>query len=55
MAKRLTDKGKELIIESFYEGKTIDALAKEFDCTNSTIVRNLKRILGNEKYNNGKI
>ena len=50
MAKRLTDKGKELIIESFYEGKTIDALAKEFDCTNSTIVRNLKRILGNEKY-----
>ena len=50
MSKRLSEQGKKLIVKSFTEGKTIVELAKEFDCTNNTIVRNLKNKLGNEKY-----
>ncbi len=50
LAKRLLDKEKILIVELFKKGATIDSLAKEFECTNSTISRNLKKNLGEEKY-----
>tara|TARA_B100001093_G_scaffold517204_1_gene598077 strand:- start:1691 stop:2362 length:672 start_codon:yes stop_codon:yes gene_type:complete len=50
LAKRLSDKQKTIIVKYFVEGKAIDQLAKEFDCTKSTIIRNLKRNLGEEKY-----
>ena len=50
MAKRLTDKQKEDIIESFSNGKTIDYLADIYECTNLTIIRNLKKNIGNKKY-----
>ena len=50
MAKRLTDKQKELILRSFTEGKNIDALSKEFNCNKLTITRNLKKSLGEIKY-----
>jgi hypothetical protein len=50
LSKRLSEQGKKLIVKYFTEGKTIVELAKEFDCTNNTIVRNLKNKLGNEKY-----
>ena len=33
LAKRLSDKEKKIIIECFAEGKTVDDLAEEFDCT----------------------
>ena len=46
MAKRLTDKQKQEIIKSFKEGKTIDNLSEQFNCTNLTIIRNLKKNLG---------
>ena len=49
MAKRLTEKQKEIILESFYEGKTIDELSKEFNFTQLTISRNLKKYLGEKK------
>ena len=50
LAKRLTDKQKSEITQSFIEGKSIYDLSKVFECTNLTISRNLKKILGNEKY-----
>ena len=46
MAKRLTETQKSEIAEYFKNGKTIDALSKEFNCTNLTITRNLKKNLG---------
>ena len=46
MAKRLTEKQKTKIAEYFKNGKTIDALSEEFNCTNLTITRNLKKNLG---------
>lgn len=50
MAKKLTDKQREEIAQSFIEGKTVDDLSKIFKCTNLTICRNLKKILGEKKY-----
>jgi len=50
LAKRLTDKQKTEITQSFIQGKSIDDLSKLFKCTNLTICRNLKKILGDEKY-----
>ena len=50
MAKRISEKEKEIMISSFTEGKTVDELIKEFNCSRLTIVRNLKKYLGEEKY-----
>ena len=50
MTKRLTEKQKEEIVESFKSGKDIDTLAQENNCTNLTIIRNLKKNLGESKY-----
>ena len=50
MAKRLTAKQKEEIKQSFSEGETIDFLSKKYECTGLTIVRNLKKDLGEQKY-----
>ncbi len=50
MAKRLTESQKEEIIKSFTHGKPINLLSQEFDCTELTIIRNLKRKLGEKFY-----
>ena len=50
MAKRLTEKQKEEIIKSFINGEKIDFLSNKFNCTNPTIIRNLKKKLGELKY-----
>ena len=50
MAKRLSVKQKGDILSSFADGKTIDILAKEFDCSKLTISRNLKKSLGEKEY-----
>ena len=50
MAKRLTENQKKIIINSFKNGETIEDLSKEFKCTNSTIIRNLKKDLGETNY-----
>ena len=50
MAKRLTEKQKKTITNRFKDGETIDYLSKEFKCTNLTIVRNLKKELGEITY-----
>ena len=46
MAKRLTEKEKSEIAEYFKNGKPIEALSEEFNCTIPTIIRNLKKNLG---------
>ena len=50
--KRLTAKQKEEIVISFKLDRDIDALSKKYSCTKSTIIRNLKKILGELKYKN---
>ncbi len=50
MAKRLTEKQKNEIIESFIKGKTIEFLSQMFSCTKLTIIRNLKGSLGEARY-----
>ena len=50
MAKRLTHKERDEILESFKSGADIYGLSEKYDCTNSTIIRNLKKTLGESKY-----
>ncbi len=50
MTIRLTAIQKEDILKSFKSGTAIDALSKKYDCTNSTIIRNLKKNLGESKF-----
>ena len=50
MAKRLTEKQKEEIVNSFKSGEAIDVLSEQYACTVSTITRNLKKSLGELKY-----
>ena len=50
MTKRLTVKQKEEIVKSFKSGQTIDSLSEKYNCTNTTIIRNLKKSLGDSKY-----
>ena len=46
MAKRLTNKQIDEIVTRFSNGKSIEELSKEFECTKLTISRNLKKKLG---------
>ena len=50
MAKKLSEKQKEEIVNFFKSGKSIDQLSKEFNFTKLTIVRNLKKNLGETRY-----
>ena len=50
MTKRLSEIQKKELVQKFKSGKSIDILSKEFDCTKSTVSRNLKKILGDIKY-----
>ena len=50
MTKRLTEKQKKEIVQSFECGTPIDVLSQEFNCTKLTVIRNLKKIVGEIKY-----
>ena len=50
LTKRLTEKQKIEIMKSFCSNRDVDALSKKYSCTNSTIIRNLKKNLGELKY-----
>lgn len=50
MSKRLSEKQKEEIIQSFYNGKTLEELSEEFKFTKLTITRHLKKYLGDNKF-----
>ena len=51
MAKRLSLQKKKEILDLFIVSNfSIDQLSNKFECTTATIIRNLKKELGNEKY-----
>ena len=50
MAKRLTEKQKEEIKINFLDNQSVEFLSEKFNCTKSTIIRNLKKSLGEIKY-----
>ena len=50
MSKRLSEKQKKEIKKDFTLGKTLDELSEKYNCTKLTITRNLKKILGDERY-----
>ena len=51
MAKRLTEDQKKKLISIFKKGIKIEELSQRFNCSKLTIVRNLKKNLGESKYN----
>ena len=50
MAKRLTEKQKEEIKINFLDNQSVEILSEKFKCTKTTIIRNLKKSLGEKKY-----
>ncbi len=50
LAKRLTGKQKEEIINLFTSGMNLEDLSKKFNCTKLTISRNIRKHLGENKY-----
>jgi len=50
LAKRLTEKQKEEIKINFLDNQSVDFLSEKFNCTKTTIIRNLKKSLGEVKY-----
>ena len=50
MARRLTEEQIEEIIKCFENGTNIDLLSQKFSCTKLTVIRNLKKNLGELKY-----
>ena len=50
MAKRLTEKQKDEMVQGFKDGKTIEVISEEFNCTRITTIRNLKANLGESMY-----
>ena len=51
MAKRLSEKQKEEICELFTSGISIDDLSNQFNVTKLTISRNIKKKIGEDRYN----
>jgi len=51
LAKRLSEQEKKEISNLFIEGiSSVEVISKKFNCTNATVIRNLKKGLGKEKY-----
>jgi len=50
LAKRLSEKEKTDLVKDFTNSNTIEDLTKKYNCSKLTIVRNLKRRLGEETY-----
>ena len=50
MAKRITEKQKKEISQLFESGKSIDSLSRKYNCNKLTIIRNLKKNIGEKKY-----
>ena len=50
MARRLTKEQIEEIIKCFENGTNINTLSQKFNCTKLTVIRNLKKNLGELKY-----
>jgi len=50
LAKRLTEKQKEEIKINFLDNQSVDFLSEKFKCSKTTIIRNLKKSIGEAKY-----
>jgi predicted DNA-binding protein YlxM (UPF0122 family) len=50
LAKRLSEKQKEEIKINFLDNQSVEILSEKFNCTKTTIIRNLKKSLGEKKY-----
>ena len=50
LAKKLSEKQKEEMKMNFLDSQSIENLSKKFSCTKPTIIRNLKKSLGEIKY-----
>ena len=50
MAKRISEEQKKEILEDFLNNKTLEEIAKKYNFTKLTIIRNLKKNLGDKKY-----
>ena len=50
MARRLTEEQIEDIIKCFIDGTKIDLLSERYNCSKLTVIRNLKKNLGELKY-----
>ena len=50
LTKRLSEKQKNEIVKSFKSGSAINVLSQKYTCTKTTIIRNLKKILGELKF-----
>ena len=50
LAKRLTISQKEQISKSFIDGESVISLSEKFKFSKLTIIRNLKNLIGDEKY-----
>ena len=50
MAKRLSEKQKEEIKINFLDNQSVEILSEKFKCSKTTIIRNLKKSLGEKKY-----
>ena len=51
MAKRISDKERKEIIDDFINKKSLEEISKRFNFTKLTISRNLKKSLGEDKFN----
>ena len=54
MPKKLSDIQKREILESFKQGSETIQIAKKYNFSNATIIRQLKNIMGKEAYDNFK-
>lgn len=50
MAKRISEKQKQEIVDEFVKKKSLEEISENFHFTKLTIIRNLKKILGDKKY-----
>lgn len=50
MAKRISEKQKQEIVDEFVKKKSLEEISENFQFTKLTIIRNLKKILGEKKY-----
>ena len=50
MTKRLTEKQKKEIVQIFECGTAIEVISQKYNCTKLTVIRNLKKNLGEIKY-----
>ena len=50
MTKRLTEKQKKEIVQNFECGSAIGDISQQFNCTKLTVIRNLKKNLGEIRY-----